>query len=362
MTIVNIRLEKRNTSPTESHTIETHRLQNRNGRMSWKHMRPAVQDDEPRTMTAQTSSSNAPASLLARVFLQEDLNFLVTNRLPRRYATLAMGRFSRIESRTLTKLSIALWQLFAGDLHLEEAKTSNFHSLQECFTRELRPGTRPIHPDPRVIVSPCDALVGAHGRIQDTTLFQAKGFPYKLEDLLGDRELVERHRDGYFATLRLTSSMYHRFHAPTDGRIRNVTYVSGDTWNVNPIALRRVEELFCKNERAILDIELPDPEIALTLVPVAAIMVASIKLHFLDELLDLRYRGKNRIACDATFEKGQQLGYFQSGSTIIVFASGPFEFAPGVAQDRLIRVGEPLLCRIDSPNRRFVDTDQRKET
>jgi len=313
-------------------------------------------------MTSKTSSTNAPASILARVFLQEDLNFLVTNRLPRRYATLAMGRFSQIESKALTKLSVAVWQLFGGDLHLEESKTSEFRSLQECFTRELRPGTRPIDPDPRVMVSPCDAIVGAHGRIEGTTLIQAKGFPYKLEDLLGDRELVERHRDGLFVTLRLKSSMYHRFHAPAEGRLRSVTYVSGDTWNVNPIALRRVEKLFCKNERAILDIELPDPEVALTLVPVAAIMVASIKLHFLDEVFDLRYRGKNRIACDATFDKGQELGYFQSGSTIIVFVSGPYEFAAGVVQDRLIRVGEPLLRRIDSPNRQTVDTDQRKKT
>ncbi len=90
-----------------------------------------------------------------------------------------------------------------------------------------------------ILVSPCDAIVGAHGAIAGTALFQAKGFPYTLQDLLPDPALVEAHRNGRYVTLRLKSSMYHRFHAPHDGRIEKVIYVAGDTWNVNPIALRR---------------------------------------------------------------------------------------------------------------------------
>jgi len=90
------------------------------------------------------------------------------------------------------------------------------------------------------------------GTISGTELFQIKGFPYRLEELLCDPQLVEAHRNGRYVTLRLTSSMYHRFHAPHDCRMERVTYISGDTWNVNPIALRRVEKLFCKNERALL--------------------------------------------------------------------------------------------------------------
>src|SRR5689334_13088280 len=102
---------------------------------------------------------------LRRIFSQEDLNFLVTNRIPRRYATLFMGWFAEIESPALTRLAIAVWQLFGGDLGLHEAKRDRFRSLQECFTRELRDGARPVDPDPAVLVSPCDAMVGAHGRV-----------------------------------------------------------------------------------------------------------------------------------------------------------------------------------------------------
>jgi phosphatidylserine decarboxylase len=283
---------------------------------------------------------------LARFFLQEDLNFLLTNRIPRRQATLFMGWFSRIESPLLARLSIAVWRLFADDLRLDEAKRSDFRSLHDCFTRELRPGARPIDPDPDVLVSPCDAIVGAFGRIQGTKVFQAKDFPYTLLDLLGDRGLAERHRDGLFVTLRLKANMYHRFHAPASARIDRVRYLSGDTWNVNPIALKRVEKLFCKNERAVLEFGLPDPREALTLVAVASILVASIKLHCVDDVFDLRFRGPHETAMkDVSVSKGDELGFFQNGSTIIVFASGPFELSNSVQEGATVRVGQALLRR-----------------
>jgi phosphatidylserine decarboxylase len=122
--------------------------------------------------------------------------------------------------------------------------------------------------------------------------------------------------------------------------------VSGDTWNVNPIALKRVERLFCKNERAILELALPDPSEALTLVPVASILVASIQLHALTSALDLNYSGPRDVGLkDVTVAKGQELGFFQSGSTIILFARGPFAFADGVREGATVRVGQALLRR-----------------
>ena len=89
-------------------------------------------------------------------------------------------------------------------------------------------------------------------RSRKARCFRPRDFAYPLSDLLGDTELVRYYRGGQFATLRLTSSMYHRFHAPYDCRVEQVNYISGDTWNVNPIALKRIERLFCKNERAII--------------------------------------------------------------------------------------------------------------
>ena len=113
-------------------------------------------------------------------------------------------------------------------------------------------------------------------------------------------------------------------------------------WNVNPIALKRVERLFCKNERAVLRAKLSTGE-ALTLVPVAAILVASLRLHFLDRTLNAQTRGPVDFACDARVKKGDELGWFEHGSTIIVLAPDNFEFADGVAEGTRIKCGGALL-------------------
>jgi phosphatidylserine decarboxylase len=281
-------------------------------------------------------------SRIQRVLEQEDLNFLLTNRIPRRLATQFIGWFSQIEQPLVRDISIGLWRYFS-DLDLREAKSTQFRSMHDCFTRQLKDGARPVDRSADILVSPCDAIVGATGMIAGTDLYQIKGFPYTLEELLCDPDLVEAHRDGRYVTLRLTSSMYHRFHAPHDCRVDQVTYISGDTWNVNPIALRRVERLFCKNERALLRTQLTSTGDPVTLVLVAAVLVASIRLTFLDVLLSLKHRGPNVLACDAAFSKGEEMGWFQHGSTVIVLAPRTFSLCDNVREGALIRVGQPLM-------------------
>ena len=272
--------------------------------------------------------------------MTDSLNFLLTNRVPRVALSRFMGWFSRIEQPLVARLSLAAWRAFA-DLRLEEAKKAGFASLHDCFTRELKDGARPIDTDPGVLASPCDAIVGACGPIEGTRVFQVKGSPYGLFDLLGNEKLCEKFRDGAYATLRITSSMYHRFHAPHDLRVSHVTYFSGDAWNVNPPALKRVEKLFCKNERALIKVDLERSKEEILLVPVAAVLVASIRLHCLDVTLHLRYRGPNEMPCDARFAKGAEMGWFEHGSTILVLAPRGFRLL--AAEGDRIRVGQPLM-------------------
>jgi phosphatidylserine decarboxylase len=281
-------------------------------------------------------------SQLLRLVSSEDINFLLTNRIPRRLATRFVGWLSQIEQPMVRDVSIALWRFFS-DVDLKDAKKKQFSSMHDCFTRELKEGARPVDSRPEILTSPCDAIVGACGRIAGTQLYQAKGFPYTLQDLLSDPELVETYRDGHYVTLRLTAGMYHRFHAPHDCRVVKVIYVSGDTWNVNPIALKRVEKLFCKNERAVLRTVLAPTGDKVTIVLVAAVLVASIRLHFLDVLLGLKHRGPNVFDCNADFIKGQELGWFQHGSTAIVFAPKHFSLCDDVGEGAMVRVGHPLM-------------------
>ncbi len=282
-------------------------------------------------------------NLIGRLTQQEDLNFLLTNRIPRAALTHFMGWFSKLQNPLVRELSIACWRLFA-ELDLHEARKTSFTSLHDCFTRELRPGLRPFDPDPMVVASPCDAIVGAFGDVADAELFQIKSAYYQLLDLLADPELVATHRHGRFITLRLTSGMYHRFHAPHDGRIEQVSFIRGDTWNVNPIALKRIERLFCKNERAVIRTRLDCGE-AITLVPVAAILVASIRLHFLDLVLHGAMAGPTVFSCDARVRKGDELGWFEHGSTIILLAPRSFAFSETLWEGGRVRAGEALLRR-----------------
>ena len=277
-----------------------------------------------------------------KIFGQEDLNFLLTNRIPRTTLTHFMGWFSKIRTPWIKNVSIAVWKLFT-DIDLDEAKKTNFDSLHDLFVRELKPHARPIDVDEKIMVSPCDGIVGALGTVVDGLVYQAKGFPYTLEDLLGIEESIEQWRNGMFMTIRITSAMYHRFHAPADGSIQHIRYFSGDTWNVNPIALNRIKKLFCKNERAYLKMTTARGKHLIGLVPVAAVLVASIRIHGIDTVFHTRYQGKTEIACDINFGKGEELGWFEHGSTILMFVPQGFKFASGIEEGLRLKMGQALF-------------------
>lgn len=281
-------------------------------------------------------------TLRERLGLVDRLNFVLTNRVPRLALTRLMGWFSQIQQPIVRDVSIALWRRF-GDLDLSDARKTRFDSVHDCFTRELRPGARPVDPDAAVLASPCDAIVVACGNVNGGEVFQAKGLAYQLDELLCDPELAGRYRHGTFATLRLTAGMYHRFHAPHDCQVEHVTYVPGDTFNVNPPAVKSIDRLYCRNERAVICSRLCGSDELITLVPVAAILVASLRLHFLDLLLHIGYDGPRQIRCAAALAKGQEMGWFQHGSTILVFAPPGVELCDWIEAGRRIRMGQGLM-------------------
>jgi phosphatidylserine decarboxylase len=288
------------------------------------------------------NDDSSPADRELRMY--ENLNFLLTNRIPRRWATQFIGWFGRIEQPLVRDLSIGFWSLFS-DLELEDARKTKFKSVHDCFTRELKEGARTIDSDPASIVSPCDAIVGACGSLAGTELLQIKGSPYSLSDLMRDKELENTYCNGRYATLRLTSGMYHRFHAPHDCVVEQVDYISGDTWNVNPIALKRIEKLFCKNERAIIRTRLATTGDLITVVPVAAILVAGIRLHFLDVVQSVKRAGVSHFHCTVALSKGQEMGWFEHGSTIVVFGPRNFDLCDEVREGGRIRMGQALMRR-----------------
>ncbi|BBC74184.1 phosphatidylserine decarboxylase [Altererythrobacter sp. B11] len=279
---------------------------------------------------------------LRTVLGQENVNFLLTNRIPRHALTRFMGWFSKIELPPVRAASIAAWKLFC-DVDMADAKPAKYRSLHAAFIRELREGARQVDPDPAVIAAPCDAIVGAFGRIADGMALQIKGFPYPIADLLGSEAEAHAFRDGWFVTMRLTAGMYHRFHAPHDLTVEQVRYISGDTWNVNPIALKRIERLFCKNERAPITVRLDADGSRMVLVPVAAVLVASIRLPWFDAERNLRAGGERAAPCTARFAKGEEMGWFEHGSTIVAIAPPDYRPVAELHEGRRIRMGEALM-------------------
>ena len=181
------------------------------------------------------------------------------------------------------------------------------------------------------------------GRIVEGTLIQAKGHSYSLTELFAGGERAERFEHGHYVTLRLTAAMYHRFHAPADCRVNRVVYVPGDTWNVNPPALARVDRLYCRNTRVVVPGTPCGHDESIVMVAVGAILVASVQLLFLPFALDETYAGRPQIRCDAALRKGEEMGFFQHGSTMIVVLPDRFRPAPPVQAGDLVRVGQRLF-------------------
>jgi phosphatidylserine decarboxylase len=270
------------------------------------------------------------------------LSFMLTNFLPRRAATRLVGRVSRSEHPVIRDVSIAIFRLLCSP-DLSEARHRRFASLRDCFIRELAPGCRPVDPDPAILTSPCDALVMAAGRVEDGMLLQVKGSSYPLRELLRDPILSEGYLHGTYATLRLSAGMYHRFHAPHDCRAERVTHIAGDVWNVNPATVARLRRVYCRNERAVVRLRLERGGHRVTLVPVAAILVAGIRMNFAELPDDRDHAEPLSVACNSRFAKGGEMGWFEHGSTIVVLAPRGFELCGAVRAGAEISMGRPLM-------------------
>lgn len=281
-----------------------------------------------------------PSLQAARIQLQESANFMLTNRIPRLFCSWLMGKISKIQSPWFAQPALWLWQRFT-DLNLQEAQKQQFNSIHDCFTRTLKPGARPIDSS-ALGTSPCDGILGAHGIVENGKLLQVKGFAYGVDELLVNPELTLKFQGYRYVTIRITASMYHRMHSLLDGVINQVDYIHGDTWNVNPVALKRVEKLFCKNERAVLSGHTLQGE-PFAIVPVAAILVAGIRLHCTGQVFNQNYTGPQCVKTHAPIRKGEELGWFEHGSTIVLFVPPSWKLVPGMEEGSQLRMGQALF-------------------
>jgi phosphatidylserine decarboxylase len=227
----------------------------------------------------------------------------------------------------------------------ECAELSTFRTFGDFFARPLRPGLRPIAPGETVVVSPVDAVISEIGVAVDGTLVQAKGIDYTAAALVGDPGLGRRFDGGAYATLYLSPRDYHRIHFPLGGRVVGWRYVPGKLWPVNAASVRTVPGLFTVNERLVTLLDSPLGLVAV--VAVGATVVGRVRASYDPEVPVTNLSGaasQGRTYPDPIpVEKGQELGAFEMGSTVILlFEPGRAALSPSLAPGLPVRVGQAL--------------------
>ncbi len=254
--------------------------------------------------------------------------------LPQHGLTRLVGKFASSKAGSLTTAVIRLF-VKQYKVNMDEALHSDpahFKTFNEFFVRELKPGMRPVIEGDSVITHPADACVSQFGPITDGQLIQAKGHTYSAQELLGgDATLAQEFTDGEFATLYLSPSDYHRVHMPCDGVLRQMIYVPGDLFSVNPLTAENVPNLFARNERVVCIFDTDFGPMAQVLV--GATIVGSIELTWAGTVTPPR--GNTVYTWDypaegnksVHFKKGDEMGRFKLGSTVInLFSKGAVEF------------------------------------
>ncbi|MZP42232.1 phosphatidylserine decarboxylase [Heliobacterium gestii] len=238
------------------------------------------------------------------------------------------------------------WFIRRYGVNLEEAEKSwqEYRSLADFFCRRLKPGIRPVCPDDNIIVSPVDGQISQMGAVSAGRLIQAKGINYSLEQLLGDTEQARRFTGGEFITIYLSPRDYHRIHAPLAGRVTGYAYWPGRLYPVNDLGVRGVPNLFARNERLITYMDTDVGQVGV--IKVGAMMVGSVRVGYAE--INRRKRAKLVSVTEGPYlEKGDELGYFEFGSTVILlYEPGAIRWKAGIETGARLKMGEEIAEKI----------------
>jgi phosphatidylserine decarboxylase len=269
--------------------------------------------------------------------------------MPQHTLSRGVHRLARVRSQPMKNALISAFvRHFKPDMSdAVQPDPFAYASFNEFFTRPLRPGARPIDPDPRTLVSPVDGTISQIGYLDEMRLIQAKGRYYTLDKLLsGSARWTERFVGGAFATLYLAPYNYHRIHMPVNGTLRSAWYVPGRLYSVNATTAAAVAGLFAINERVVCTFE--DGELAFAMVLVGALFVGSIATVWHGDITPRSPRRLRELSMPVAslppnLDKGAEMGRFNMGSTVIlVFPRGSLAWRPELAEGSRIRVGQAL--------------------
>lgn len=266
--------------------------------------------------------------------------------LPKRGLTAFAGRVaSRQRGATTTRLVRWFVRKYGVDLgEAAESDAAAYASFNDFFTRALKPGARPIADAD--LVCPVDGTISQFGRIEHDQILQAKGHRYSTAALVGgDHALAALFHDGSFATLYLSPKDYHRIHMPCDGTLTRMIHVPGSLFSVNPTTARGVPGLFARNERVVCVFE-SDKVGVFVLTLVGATIVGSMATVWHGAVNPPRVRRVREWYYperNVTLKKGEEMGRFMLGSTVVLlFPDRPLRFEPTWQPGGAVRLGQPM--------------------
>ncbi len=267
--------------------------------------------------------------------------------LPKHLISRLTGRFAAAQAGWFTQVAIrAFIRNFSVDM--SEAVSSDpkdYKTFNDFFTRALKKDARPMLAEELELAHPVDGTVSQAGKIDDDTIVQAKNHDYSVTTLLGgDPILGKEFDDGHFATIYLAPRDYHRIHMPCDGTLREMIYVPGDLFSVNPLTAQNVPNLFARNERVVAIFDSERGPFAMVLV--GATIVASIETIWAGTVTPPRGPGVHRWQYPSTgastvrLNKGDEMGRFKLGSTIVMtFAEDAIEWHEDMTPGQVTRMG-----------------------
>lgn len=260
--------------------------------------------------------------------------------LPQHLLSRAVGRVAASERRWIRAPFIrGIARAYGANLdEAERTRFSDYRSFNDFFTRALRPGARPIDPDPKVLVAPADGKVSQAGVVESGQLLQAKGIRYAFADL-ADACAGTPYEGGAFLTVYLSPKDYHRVHVPAEGRLTRTVAIPGTLFSVDATTERGVPGLFARNERLVSEFETPFGK--MLVIMVGAMIVASIETVWPGPASP--YRVKQVNTHDVSLAKGAEMGRFLMGSTVItVFERGRVQLEDRLIPGVPIRMGQGI--------------------
>lgn len=263
--------------------------------------------------------------------------------LPKNAMTFAAGILASVKYRPVKNFLI---QTFIRTYKVDMSEASalsieQYVNFNDFFTRELRPGVRPLPDDSQALISPADGVISEFGSIEQKKIIQAKGKKYSLAELVDNEALADELDEGCFATVYLSPKDYHRVHMPMDAVPLSLHYVPGKLFSVNNRTAANLDNLFAINERLVITFENTAGH-RFVLVLVGALIVGGMETVLSGPVARSRKPGAIKF-CAKPLKKGEELGRFYLGSTAILLCPrGMTKLDDGLAKDMSVKMGQKI--------------------